>query len=190
MKRIKSKLSEAKKRKRNNLIIGVILIFVMFGSIFGIIINSFGSSDISNEVEYNGFTFINNNGYWGLEIGDYSFIFRNNPYDVENIETFVNYLSTYNGKPLYISSYSTEATSEIISNIGFVTLRVQNACLEGRECEGNDYPVKTCADNFIIIEEKNESGIMQDNNCVFIQGSAENIAKISDEFLFHVLGVR
>jgi len=66
---------------------------------------------------------------------------------------------------------------------------MQNACLEEEGCK-EDWPTKTCEDNFIIIEEKNETSIIQDNNCVFIQGPQENLTKISDEFLFRVLGVR
>ncbi len=189
MRRITSKASEIKKQKKNQLIIGIILIIVMFGSVFGVIVNSFGKKENSNEVEYNGFEFVNENGYWKLGIGGYSFVFRNNPYEVEEIETEINYLNSYSGKPLYISSEFSEATTEIYYNLEQIVLRTQNACLEGEKCEG-DYPVKTCEDNFIIIEEKNESNIIQDNNCVFIQGSEEDIIKVCDEFLFHIFGIR
>jgi len=74
---------------------------------------------------------------------------------------------------------------------------VQSACLDEEAdifnltsaCETNS-PIKNCADNFIIIRESNETKIMQNENCVFIQGKKENLIKITDEFLFNVFGIR
>lgn len=189
MKPLKSKSSEAKKRKRNNIIIGFVLIIVMFGSVFGVIINSFGNSGKS-AVKYKGFKFTSENGRWKLNLGNYDFSFIYNPVEIEEIKTQLNYLDSYSGKPLYILSDFPEASSEIISNIGFTVLRVQDACIQGKSCPYEDYPVKTCNDNFIIIEEGNENSIAQDNNCVFIEGNSSNIIQTSDEFLFHILGVR
>ena len=188
MKRLKSKGSEAKKQKRNQVIIGVILIIVMFGSVFAVIVGSFGNKE-SSKVDYNGFEFFKQSNFWILEIGDFDFIFKYNPNEIQEIETEVKFLNNYYGKPLYISSENSEATYEIASNLEQVTLRMQNACLDEEDCE-DDLPLKTCDDNFIIIEEKNETNILQDNNCVFIQGPQENLTMISDEFLFHILGVR
>ena len=188
MKRLRPKGSEAKKQKKNQIIIGTILIFVMFGSVFGIFFGSWGDKE-NSKVDYNGFKFIKENNFWALEIGGFNFIFTYNPNEVQEIETEVKYLNNYYGKTLYLSSENSEATYEIFSNLDLVVLRIQNACLNGSDCEG-DLPTKTCDDNFIIIEEKNETNIIQDNNCVFIQGPQENLTMISDEFLFHILGVR
>ncbi len=188
MKRLKSKGSEAKKQKRNQVIIGVILIIVMFGSVFAVIVGSFGNKE-NSKVDYNSFEFFKQSNFWILEIGDFDFIFKYNPNEIQEIETEVKFLNNYYGKPLYISSENSEATYEIASNLEQVTLRMQNACLDEEDCE-DDLPLKTCDDNFIIIEEKNETNILQDNNCVFIQGPQENLTMISDEFLFHILGVR
>jgi len=188
MKRLKSKGSEAKKQKKNQTIIGVILIIVMFGSVFGIFFGSWGGRE-SSKVDYNGFEFIKENNFWTLKIGDFNFIFTYNPNEVQEIETEVKYLNNYYNKPLYISSENSEATYEIFSNLNPVVLRIQNACLNESDCE-EDLPIKTCENNFIIIEEKNQTNIIQDNNCVFIQGPQENLTQISDEFLFNILGIR
>ena len=189
MKRIKAKTSEGKKQRKNQIIIGSILIFVMFGSVFGVIVGSFGNQESSNSVNYNGFEFIRQSNYWILEIGDFKFIFKYNPNEVQEIETEVKFLNNYNGKPLYISSENPEATSEIVSNLKQIALRMQNACLNETNC-GEDRPTKTCENNFIIIRENNFTNIVQEDNCVFIQGPQENLTMISDEFLFHILGVR
>ena len=190
MKHLKSKNSDLKKQKKNQIIIGVILIIVMFGSVFGVIVGSFGrSKESSNKIEYNGFEFIKQSNFWVLDMGNFDFLFKYNPNEVQEIETEVKYLNNYYNKPLYLSSDNSEATYEIVSNLDQITLRMQNACLNEGDCE-EDLPLKTCEDNFIIIEEKNQTNIIQDNNCVFIQGPKENLTMISDEFLFHILGVR
>ena len=188
MKRLKSKHRESKRQKKNQVIIGVILILVMFGSVFAVIVGGFGGKE-SKKINYNGFEFVNINNFWVLELGDFEFIFKYNPYEIKEINTEAKYLNNYYDRPLYISSEYPEATYEIESNLYQVVLRIQDACLEGESCKENQ-PTKTCEDNFIIIEKKNETNIIQDNNCVFIQGPQENITQISDEFLFRILGVR
>jgi hypothetical protein len=189
MRKLKSRSSEAKKKRRNQVVIGIILIIVMFGSVFGVIVGSFGKSD-NSKTEYNGFEFIQQGNFWVLPIGDFNFVFRYNPNEIQEIDTEVNYLNSYSQKPLYISSENTEATYEIASNLETVVLRMQNACLNGSmDCE-ETLPIKTCEDNFIIIKENNFTNIIQEDNCVFIQGPSENLTMVSDEFLFHILGVR
>ena len=189
MRKLKAKGSEAKRQKKNQIIIGGILIFVMFGSVFGVIVGSFNSDNTNSKIEYNGFEFVKQSNFWVLEIGDLYFMFRYNPNEVQEIETEVKFLNNYYNKPLYISSEDTSATSEIVSNLNQVTLRMQNACLYEESCEG-DLPIKTCEDNFIIIQKKNDTRIVQEDNCVFIQGPQENLTRISDEFLFSILGIR
>ena len=189
MRKLKSKGSEAKKQKRNQITIGVILIFVMFGSVFGVIVGSFGSKEGNSKIEYNGFKFIKQSNLWILQISDFDFTFKYNPNEVEKIDSELKYLNHYYDKPLYISSENNEATYEIASNLDQITLRMQNACLNETNCK-EDLPLKTCEDNFIIIEEKNQTSIIQEDNCVFIQGPKENLTMISDEFLFHILGIR
>jgi len=188
MRRIKSKYGEAKKQKKRQTTIGVILIIVMFGSVFGVIVGSLGWGDDNSKVEYKGFEFIKQNNLWTLKINDFNFIFRYTPYEVPIINSDVKYLNNYYNKPLYISSDSSEATSEIYVNLDQVVQRMHPACLYEESCK-EDEPLKTCEDNFIIIQEKNETNIIQEDNCVFIIGPQENLTQISDVFLFKILGV-
>lgn len=188
MRKIKSKYAEAKKQKRNQIIIGAILIFVMFGSVFGVVVGSFGRKDDSKKINYNGYEFVKQNNFWVLNIGNFQFVFRYNPNEVEKIDSELKYLNNYYNKPLYISSDSNEATSEIYANLNQIVQRMQSACLEEDECD-EDIPDKTCENNFIIIKESNSSRIIQEENCVFIQGAQEDLIKLSDEFLFKILGV-
>lgn len=188
MRKITSKKDAEKKQKRNNTLIGIILVIVMLFSVIG-----YGFMDTSSEgkkkIEYNGFEFINSEGYWFLKKGDSNFRFIYNPLETEgtsvkSLKTLENYLD----KPLYVSSESVDAEYEILGNLQQFVQRAQYACLE-KECEEN-LPVKTCEENFIIIELGEENEITQKENCVFIKGKEEDILKISDEFLFNILGVR
>lgn len=159
----------------------------MFFSVLGY--GFMGNSRKSNtNVEYNGFEFAEQNGFWNLNLGNLNFVFRYNPKETENISSQVNYLNSYSEKPLYIYSENNEASSEVYINLNQMAQRIQSACLDGYECSEN-VPIKTCEDNFIIISESNETNIIQENNCVFILGPYENLTMMSDVFLFKVLGV-
>ena len=193
MRRISSKYQENKKRRRNQFIIGSVLIFVMFSSVLGFAfsnphsggrVDDINSNNV-NSINYNGFEFTEQNSFWILNQNNINFIFRNNPHEVPRINSELKDLNNYNGKPLYIFSESIEAESEIYTNLFQLVERIQNACLE--ECDEN-LPIKTCEDNFIIIKEGDEK-IVQDNNCVFITGKIEDLTKLSDEFLYKILGV-
>ena len=187
MRKIMSKHDESRKRKRNQIIIGGVLIFIMFFSALGY--SFFGSeNDIYSKVLYNGYEFVNKDSFWFLSIEGSDFAFKYNPREVEKSYSELKRLDNYYGKPLYISSYIPEAEREIYVNLGQFVQRMQYACLEGEKCEG-DLPIKSCENNFIIIKEENISDIKQMGNCVFIQGSQENIVKVTDEFLFKVLGI-
>lgn len=189
MRRIVSKEQSSKKQKRNNLILAGLLIIIMCGSIFGVIVGSFGDSSTKTEkINYNGYDFINSNGFWTTNIGDYGFEFQYNPTQVEKIPSTVNLLNEYKGKTLYFSSENSVALVEIYKNLNSIVGRFQEACLNEEECEG-DLPIKDCSNNFIIIKESNSTNILQDENCVFIEGNSENITATTDEFLFKILGI-
>lgn len=189
MRRIVSQHQEGRKKRRNQITIGIILIFVMVISTLGFALQGFGGfgedDDSANNIEYNGFEFVNQNGLWVLG----NFIFKNVPQQVEDIGFVSSDINDYQGKPLYISSESDEAELEIYINIGNLALRTQKACTEEEECLG-DFPIKTCTENFIIIRESNISNIMQQDNCVFIEGDSGDLTKLTDQFLFKILGIR
>lgn len=188
MRRIVSREKTAKKQKRNQLILAGILIIIMFGSVFGIIVTSFGQREQIETMEYNGYKFFNKNGFWITVIGDYTFMFTYNPEQVEKISSEVDYVNKYSGKPLYLYSENYIADVEIYRNLGQIVQRFQGACLNETNCK-EDYPIKDCSNNFIIIREANESKIIQEENCVFIEGSYDNLPQITDEFLFKILNI-
>ena len=181
-------ISKQNKEKRNQIIVGVVLIFVMFGSVFGVIVGSFGQKDNKQKVNYNGFEFVKQNDFWFTDNGNLNFVFKYNPEQVDRIDSKLNHLENYYGKPLYVFSENREAELEIYRNLEQIVQRMQPACFEDEVCEEN-LPVKTCEDNFIIIKESDAAEINQNQSCVFIYGGQENLTKITDEFLFKVLGI-
>jgi len=78
---------------------------------------------------------------------------------------------------------------EIYVNMAQIAERVTPACLSGTTCEEN-VPIKTCNDNFIIIKEASVNTVRQDSNCVYIEGKKEDLVKLTDEFLFKIMGIK
>ncbi len=192
MRHIGSKRKQEKKKKRNQLILGVTLALILFASIFGYGFGGKGGTE-ENKVTYKGYEFVEENGFWFVEILGFEFSFRYNPNEVEQINSNLNFLESYYEKPLYISSDDIESESEIYRNLMYqnsIIQRMQLACLEGEVCVNEQLPVKTCQDNFIIIREANTTEIIQENNCVFISGKAEELTKITDGFLLKIIGVQ
>ena len=190
MRKITTRKDEEKRKRRNSFIIGGILVFVMFFSVLGYSFRSQESEDgvDKNKVTYNGFEFVNSGIFWILNLENTQFSFKYSPEEVERINTKLKPLSNYYQKPLYIHSKNNEAEYELYRNLDRFVLRRQYACLEGEEC-GEDWPIKTCEDNFIVIREAPLSNIAQEENCVFISGPMENLTRITDEFLFKIIGV-
>lgn len=189
MRKIISKSEHEKKRKRNSLIIGLILIIVMFGSVFGIIVGSLGGdSSGKNKREYNGYEFSNENNFWKTSIGELEFVFQYFPSQTKNITSPLKNVNNYYNKPLYVYSEDANSEIEIYRNFQQIASRMQRACFSAENCTG-DFPIKTCSDNFVIILEGEEE-ITQVENCVYIKGEKEKLLEFTDSFLYNIFGVK
>jgi len=191
MRKIISKAKEGRKKKMKQFAVSGILIVILFLSVFGY--SSIKDSQGDNEkITYNGIEFTKESGLWNAEIGNSIFYFKYNPQEIEMIDSQLNSLNNYYGKPLYIYSENSEAETEIYRNLFYynqIVQRVQDACLEEDKAKcGENVPIKNCENNFIIIKESNNTGITQQENCVFIEGN-EDLIKITDEFLFKMMGI-
>lgn len=158
---------------------------VMLFSVLGYGIGGGGTS--GNQITYNGIEFFEQGEFWLANIGGVNFIFQNNPEEILGISENLNGLENYYNKPLYIFSENLEAEGEIYKNLNPFAQRIQKACLD-EDC-GENYPIKTCSDNFVVIKESEISRIYQQENCVFIEGKSEDLIMLSDEFLFKILDV-
>ena len=192
MRKIISEHDENKKKKRNQIMLGIFLVLTMFISVIGYSFETNvqqntnqGNQTQAQKVNYNGFNFVGQNGFWLLNKDSGSFIFRYNPNQIVGANISINPQIIYDNKILYINSEDSFAESEIRANLGQFAGSIENACLG--KCNG--IQEKTCNDNFIIIREANESKISSDKNCVFIEGQAGDLVKLTDEFLFKFLGI-
>ena len=193
MQKIVSQEIKSKKQRRNQLIIGIILIGLMLVSVGGYAFyGNGGESSGLQKIKYNGYEFNLQNNYWVLKLGGYTFGFSNRPDSINSSEVFLNGLDSYSGEPLYIDSTNNEATYQISMNLDQVAQRIQPACVENSSCvkDSPELPVKTCEDNLIIIIESNSSSIRQENNCVYIEGNNKEILSLVDEFLYKIIGVK
>lgn len=192
MRKLTSKEEQKKKEKRNKVLLGTILVFVMFGSVFGIVVNSFGSSNSGKEeIIYKGQEFERINNYYVFKIGDYSFYFLSDPRDFLEIDSEVNLsksLASLNGRVLYLSSEDSYSSQEIYQNLYSYVERIQLACLEGETCEDESLPLKTCQDNLIIIKQSESNKIYEKENCIFVEGKQEDLIKLTDELLLRLIG--
>ncbi len=194
MRRILSKEQEEKRQKRNGRILVLFLVIILLGSSFGIIVNSFDNSNSSTKMNYNGKELVYQNGFWIYDAGDYQLGFVYNPEESENVSgqiytDLTSSVTAYQNAPVYIYSEEPSAEAEVYRNIYPFVQRIQKACIEGKEC-GEDIPVKNCSDRLIVIESSELTEIVQNDKCVYIHGSEEDLVKLSDEFLYKIFGIK
>ena len=198
-------------RRRNNIILGVVMIFLLVGSSLGYSLMSV-DGDSENIVSEGGLDFVRENGLWKLMIGNEVFSFQYLPSEVGNVEINLSAeLGIYSGQPLYFVNPS-DGSSEVLRNLGRYVLRYQESCLDSVDLGGRDsviddlgnltagdnesvekivcvgdLPIKNCDSNLIIFEQGNETRVYGDGNCVFIVGDA---VRGSDAFLYEVFGIK
>jgi hypothetical protein len=194
MRKIKSMADIERIRRRNNIILGVVMIALLVGSTAGYSLMSADSEDES-VVEERGFEFVRDGGMWklGLDEGEF-FSFQYLPSEVDYVDVNVSLeFGDYSGQPLYFVNPN-EGAGEILNVLGNYLLRYQEACLGSGHEEnstnetvcGGDLPVKDCGSNLIIFETGNETMVYGEGNCVFIEG--DSIRGV-DAFLYKILGV-
>jgi len=192
MRKIISRAQKNKETKRNQIIIGVILIGIM---LFGTLGYAFGGGEENSnadKLDYGGIEFVQDgSGYWHFNIQGYDFVTKYNPLETKDILFFDSLtINEYISKPLYFVSESNEPIFEIAKNLEQFVLRINERCLD-EACE-KDFPVKNCSiENVIVIKESVDeiNEIKQEENCVFITASFEEQTRYTDAFLFRILGL-
>jgi len=193
MKKIISRYEREKRNKRNQLVVGVVLVGVMLFSTIGYAFQSGvggnGSAGEGNQITYNGVDFSYVDGFWRAG----AFAFKYNPEEVQASSLNLiglNPVESYRDRPVYIYSQDSESENEINVNLRQVAQKVESVCIEGEVC-GENFPTKNCdeGENMIVIKKGEESSIRQEGNCVFIEGKSYELSQLTDRFLFSILGV-
>jgi len=183
--RIKTKKEVSKEKKKNQLIVGFLLVVLMVLSTLGFSFLSSDSTSSSVKIQENGLEFTRQGYYWTTNLQSQEYYFQYLPSQVSNIQIEGSYsIQDYSNKELYFIN-SNEATSQILVNLGRYTSRYQEACLDGFPCESNN-PLKTCEDNLIIFEQGNETKIYKEDNCVYLVGDS---LRASDALIYKLLNI-
>lgn len=186
MRVIETKETREKSERTKRWIVGIFLIGIMLFSTLGYAAYEWGRGGNSGTtLNYNGLKFNLENGYWTTTINSVPFTFLYQPTKIEKRSWDVKGIEYYSSLPLYFSSDSGEAQQEIVRNFYGIVTKTQEACLSGEKCNNEKLPIKSCNDNFILIRESNVTEIRQNDSCVFITGSYENLTMLADEFLYH-----
>lgn len=186
IRRLKPQAEVADKRRKNQIIAGVIMIVLMLFSTAGYAFLNNKSEDSGSGVQkYGQYRFARYGEEWNLNMAGQNFYFQYLPGETENVSISGSYsLANYSNKPLYFVN-SNGATQEILANIGQYVLRYQEACLSGTNC--TNLPIKSCDDNLIVFVDSNENKVYSDKNCVYISGE---YIKTADAFIYRLFGIK
>ena len=95
-------IQKKKTNRTKQLILGGILVAVMFVSVLGYAFQG-KEDDESKKIIYNRVEFLNQNGFWLLDLGQFQFVFKYNPKEVEKIYDDPAYPSlSYYGTPFLV----------------------------------------------------------------------------------------
>ncbi|MEM4264066.1 MAG: hypothetical protein QW666_04220 [Candidatus Woesearchaeota archaeon] len=167
------------KRKRNMIILSVIMVAILFFSTIGF----FAGEGDENSSEFEEGKIEQIGDEWILRYGEQMFRFSNSPESAKNVSIEGDYkLEDYYGKSIYISSDNDAAAYEITLNLGRYLERIQPACYG--QCEKN-LPEKNCSESMIVFKNAEENKIYKNESCIFIEGNLES----ADAFLYKLLRI-
>jgi hypothetical protein len=197
MRRIENFERREKKQRRNQLAIGIILIVLMVSSTVGFIFafgggSSGGGNETGADFIYNGVDFFRTGSGVGFQTGDGIFETSLEPSEVEDVEfnVIVSAVDFLN-KPLYfVFDERDSVVEELEKNMKGLALRLGGACLEGRECSNDDFVVKSCEDNVIVISESEEIKTYKEGNCIFLEGPKDKQMILADKLIYRILGIQ
>jgi hypothetical protein len=186
IRRIKTKTEIEKAQKRNQTILGGVLILLLVGSMF--LVFTAGDENEKNKVTEKGIDFFNTGNGWGVKLDKEIFYFTFLPSELEDVKVSGLFsLGDYVDTTLYYNNFN-EGTAKILGNLDRYIQRKNEACENQQECEGrlSNPPIKNCDDNFIIFKEGDDTSVVKEGGCVYITG---DFIKGADAFLYKVLNI-
>ena len=192
MKKLVTREERKKTVKRNQIILGLILVLLMVFSTLGYALSGRGDKEQSGNMNYKGVDFIkDSSGYWRFNIQGFDFATQYSPEETQDIYFFLYAsVSDYGGNPLYFVG-DIDAGIELKRNLNYFPQRMNDACLNN-DCEG-DFPIKNCSKDYVISIreplEDEDSGVSQDENCIIIVANSSEQIRYSDAVLFKLLGI-
>ena len=185
MRKIVSKFEVDKRKRRNQFIVGGVLIFLMIISTLGYAFqgqtqNSGGA--VTNTTTYNGISFSYQNGFWVTGYSEKRIAFTYAPSQLaSDLSNLTKSITDFQNKPVYIYSEDSNSTSEFSVNLaGFASQVITT--------QGISF--KDCSQNSIIIQKSLTDSISQQDNCILISGQEQDLIALSDNVMFKLFGIK
>jgi hypothetical protein len=171
---------EAKKMKRNRMLIGAITIFVMLGGGLGIFASNIGLNE--NSVPYNDLVFEMTQNGWMFKIDKERVFFPYHPLEIENINVEDNLISKIeNTNNIYLSFNPNSEYAEYISSAQYYLS--ENLALNGKNVfhgfnieTAYDVPIIECnseVDGLVIIFEEGEENKIFFDECLIVNSNTD-----------------
>lgn len=171
--------------------------FIMIFSVFGYVLSFIGAEDTNTQQtkEYNGFTLIDQNGYWAIKSGAQSYIFQNFPSDLEQMSLPLS-LADWTSKEKIYLAYKPQDNFSITQYQQFITtiltnrgIIVQQACSEEQECP--DIPIINCEKNSgLIMHSGKENLISSKQNCLVLEAeNGQAMQNLTERVAYSLLGI-
>lgn len=187
IRKIRTQESIDKEKKRNQLIVGIVMTVLIVLSSAGYAIMS--REDSTNKIQkttYGNLIFVQNAGYWQTKMGNKVLYFSNLPQNVSNIAVSSNItLNNYVGKNVYVVNPN-PAFASISSALEGIALRIQEACIDEKDCIERNLPMKNCTSYLIVYEPSENSSIEMKENCVYLKG---DFFASSDKFVYRLFNI-
>jgi hypothetical protein len=211
MKKLEVRSEKESKKRRNNLIIGIIIVALMvFSSLGYVIVERTTGSETGNE--YNGYEFVKvSSGTYGgwqtilKSFSDKKLVTSYLPQDVLNYSGTGADLFYFSGRTMYIivsSQSDIQASYDFLYNLNGVVSRMQFACSYDNEnssfCQTSNFPLKSCDDTsysttVVKIDLNSTTTDYKINKSCYTlsgqEGKGSDFVKMTDNLIFKLFGV-
>ncbi len=184
------------------IVISIMVVIAAFAALLGL------SKDSGNEVNYNGFDFVNVEGIWRTEWQrdgqPYELDFRFNPKEVEDVPVNGKTDFRFQFENIYLTIDPSEERTPETAYINLAAIELSRKLVDPFErnvtaaCTRNETdacvfrPVVTCENtnsSVIYLRQADEAKIILKGNCAVIQGKGEGIVRAADKALFQWLKI-
>ncbi|RLE38943.1 hypothetical protein DRJ17_02495 [Candidatus Woesearchaeota archaeon] len=180
-----------KRKRRNTILIGIIVVAVMVGGMFFV---PFGQENKQEELKYNGYQFALTQYGFAVDVNGQTFYFSNFPKELENITNITtNEQFVFTHDKIYFARNESELKDDRnVKSVVFQLYRdriFQDATYD--PLDTRDVPLVSCDENRDIVMLKiGENKIYKDKNCLVIEGKDYNeITKLAEYLLYRTIGI-
>lgn len=167
-----------------------------------------GKLDPEKGYVYNGFSFVYANGMWFTRVRKieenmvYNIQLHFGPKQVQNVSVDGDIMQfrEFNGTYITFDPLGADLThvalagSELSITLStYFNMRIVSACTKNETNVCNIKDIVTCENNdqnpIVYIEESQETKIIQENNCIRIQGNGFGLTRAVDRLLYNWIGI-